>query len=341
MTDASLGRIAVVGAGIVGARTVRELLSPGSGGQPTNSGVVLVSRRADRLAQLGPIFGEQVQTLQADGLGPLPSDVNVVVIAREPGAHLDVAAAAVREGRHVVSVSDDPEDAEALLALGGAARDAGVVVLAGVAMAPGLSCVIARHSAAQLDHVDEIHIARAGAAGPACARQRLKALRGTAVDWRDGAYVRRPGFSGRELFWFPDPVGAQDCFRAALADPVLLVPAFPGVKRVTARIAATRRDRALAPLPVLLPPPPEGGPGALRVEVRGRSNGAQETVVHGVFDRPGVVASALAAVAATDLVLRMSPGSTGLGAVPGTVETLSELARRGVRVARFHGGAEN
>ncbi|MFM7064859.1 MAG: hypothetical protein ACKO04_15430, partial [Actinomycetes bacterium] len=244
---------------------------------------------------------------------------------------------AVRSGRHVVSVGDDPEDVEGLLLLSGAARDAGVALVAGVAMAPGLSCLLARHAADQLDSVDEIHVARDGVAGPACARQRLRALRGGAVDWRDGAYVRRPGFSGRELCWFPDPVGARDCYRASLADPYLLVPAFPGIGRVTARLAASRRDRALAPLPVLLPPTAEGGPGALRVEVRGDLAGARETIVHGVFDRPGIVASALAAVVATDVVGGLPPGAAGLAAVTDTVPLLAELARRGVRAARFDG----
>src|SRR5690606_16774886 len=115
------------------------------------------------------------------------------------------------------------------------------------AMSPGLSCLLVRHAAGTLDQVDEIHVSRHGAAGPACARQRLRALRGTAVDWRDGAWVRRPGFSGRELSWFPDPIGARDCYRADLAEPALLVPSFPGVQRVTARLAASRRDRAFAP----------------------------------------------------------------------------------------------
>lgn len=339
MTAPGRGRVAVVGAGIVGARTVRELLGPGADGAPTNEGVVLVSRRGSRLGELAPVYGPAVTTVRADGLPDLPADVGVVVVAREAGAHLAVAEAALRSGRHVVSVTDDPDDVEGLLALSGTAREHGVALVAGVAMAPGLSCVLARHAAAQLDEVAEVHVARDGVAGPACARQRLRALRGTAVDWRDGAYVRRPGFSGRELCWFPDPVGARDCYRAALADPLLLVPAFPGVERVTSRLAATRRDRALAPVPVLLPPPAEGGPGALRVEVRGVRDGARETVVHGVFDRPGVVASALAAVVATGVVADLPPGATGLAGAAGTVPLLAELARRGVRVARFEGSA--
>jgi hypothetical protein len=139
-----------------------------------------------------------------------------------------------------------------------------VSVVAGATMSPWLSCLLAAHGATLLDRVDEVHVARHGVAGPACARQRLRALRGTALDWRDGEWVRRPGFSGRELNWFPDPIGGRDCYRAELAEPLLLRPVLPDAQRVTARLTASRRDRALAPFPVLLPPPVEGGLGAIQ-----------------------------------------------------------------------------
>ena len=74
---------------------------------------------------------------------------------------------------------------------------------------------------------------------------------------------------GRELSFFPDPIGGADCYRASLPDGLLLVPAFPGVERVTARLAATRRDRFTASLPMLRRPHTEGRIGGLRVEGAG------------------------------------------------------------------------
>src|SRR6185503_9282638 len=149
------------------------------------------------------------------------------------------------------------------------------------------------------DTIDEIHVARVGTGGPACARQHHEALGGTAIDWREGGYIERAGGSGRELCWFPDPVGANDCYRAALPDSLLLVNAFTGVERVTARRAATRRDRFTARLPMLRRPHPEGGPGAVRVEVRGRRGTSRDVRVLGVMDRPAVAAGAVAALTAT------------------------------------------
>ena len=121
---------------------------------------------------------------------------------------------------------------------------------------------------------------------------------GQALDWRDGGWQRRAAGSGRELCWFPDPIGAEDCYRAELPDALLLVPAFPGVERVTARLAATRRDRFSAHLPMLRKPHPEGLVGAVRVEVRGRRAGRSEVLVLGALDRPAVAAGATAALAA-------------------------------------------
>ncbi len=338
MTDR--GRIAVVGAGIVGVRVARELLTPGAhvGGA---AGVVVSTRRSERRDQLSRSFGAGAEVVldRSTGASQLPDDVAVVVIARAAGEHLDLARELLAAGRHVVSTSDDPDEVTGLLALDGLARSMDRTAVLGVGMSPGLSCLLVAHASTLLDTVDEVHVARHGVAGPACARQRLRALRGTALDWRDGVWVRRPGFSGRELNWFPDPVGARDCYRAELAEPLLVQPAFPTAQRVTARLAASRRDRALAPFPVLLPPPDEGGVGAVRVELRGACNGVRTTVVYGALDRPATAAGAVAAVAATEVLGGMfSAGATGLAATDRALPMLVELARRGVRAATFEGG---
>jgi hypothetical protein len=187
--------------------------------------------------------------------------------------------------------------------------------------------------------VDEIHIAKSGTGGPACARQHHRALGRGAIDWRDGSWDARPGGSGRELCWFPDPIGPQDCYRAELPDALLVVPAFPGVRRVTSRVSATRRDRLTARLPMLWPTDPEGGPGAVRVEVRGRSDGRGSVLVYGAMDRPAVAAGAVAAVACRFIVEGSLKrfGSAGLAESVDSLAFLSELARRGVRAAVFEG----
>jgi hypothetical protein len=179
-----------------------------------------------------------------------------------------------------------------------------------------------------------------GTGGPACAHQHHRALGGSSIDWRDGGWQRRPAGSGRELCWFPDPVGAADCYRAGLPDALLLVNALGPVERATARLAATRRDRLTSRLPMLRRPHPEGTVGAVRAEVRGRVEGGYETVVYGAFDRPGVAAGAVAAVAAVAAVrgeLGIAPGAHGLAASTRARDLLAELAIRGVKAAAFTG----
>ena len=164
--------------------------------------------------------------------------------------------------------------------------------------------------------------------------------RAPALDWRDGGWAAAAGGgSGRELCWFPDPVGAEDCYRAALPDALLLVPAFPGVERVTARMAATRRDRLTARLPMLRPPHPEGGPGAVRVEVRGRRGRGRDVRVLGAMDRPAVAAGAVAALAAVGAAQgRLArAGAAGLAELVDPVRSSRAAPGAGVKAAVFRG----
>jgi hypothetical protein len=189
-------------------------------------------------------------------------------------------------------------------------------------------------------------VAKHGTGGPACARQHHLSLGGWALQWYDGAWVERPAGSGRELCWFPDPVGGLDCYRAALPDSVLLLPAFAGagVSRITARMSATRRDRLTSRIPMLRKPHAEGMIGAVRVEVRGRRGPATDVRVLGAIDRPAVAAGAVAAVAVGWAVDgRLGNGGGGAGGlaslVPEPAAFLRELADRGVRAAVFEGAA--
>lgn len=326
-------RAAVFGAGAVGARAARQLAST-----PEVGAVLVHDTDAAHAATIVAAIGERAELHR----GPEPAEVDVVVVAGEPGEHLAIARRHLAAGVAVVSTSDRLEDVRALLDLDAEAGERGRAVVVGAGFGPGLSCVLAEHAAARFDVVDEVHIARSGTGGPACARQHHRALAGQALDWREGAWLQRPAGSGRELCWFPDPVGAQDCYRAALPDALLLVPAFASAERITARVAATRRDRLTARLPMLRPPHPEGGPGAVRVEVRGRRGGELDTRVLGAMDRPAVAAGAVAALAAVEVAAgRVAAGSGGLAGRVDPLAFLTELAKRGVRAAAFEGASAN
>ena len=325
-------RAVVVGAGAVGARAARQLQS--SDGLES---LVVVDVDADRAQAVAASLGEPARAVSWSRQVLEGADA---VVLTQPGGHRAHAEAALELGVHVVSVTDAVEEVRALLDLDPEARERGLSVVVGAGFSPGLSCLLARHAAAAFASVEEVHVAKVGTGGRACARQHHAALSGDALDWRDGAWARRSGGSGRELCWFPDPLGGRDCYRAALPDALLLVPAFPGVRRVTARVAATRRDRLTARLPMMRPPHVEGVLGAVRVEVRGRRGTSYDVQVLGALDRPavacGTVAAVAAGLAAEGRLAR--PGAAGLGELVGeTVPVLQDLARRGVRAAVFEG----
>ena len=322
----------MVGTGAVGARAARQLL--------TADGVDelrLVDLNAGHVGALASSLGPPAA---AGAWDPGTLSAGDVVVLAVPGNHGALARAALARGASVVSTADSVAGVRELLDLDGEARSAGATVVVGAGFAPGYTCVLARHAASGFDVVDEVHVAKAGTGGPACARQHHGALTEEAVDWRDGAWAVRRGGSGRELCWFPEPLGALDCYRAGLPDALVLVPAFPGVRRVTARMAASRRDRLTARLPMLRQPHPEGLLGAARVEVRGRRGPVTDVRVLGALDRPAIAAGAVAGLAAVwALDGRLArPGAGGLGELVGEpVPFLAELARRGVRAAAFEG----
>lgn len=326
--------VLLVGAGAVGARAARQLAS--------TEGVerlVVRDTDGDRAAAVCASLGAIAET---DGAEPgADATVDAVLLCGPHGTHVQAATAHLRQGRPVVSCSDDLVDVTGLLELGAESRERRVPVIVGAAFSPGLSCVLAAHGAETFDSVEEIHVARLGTGGPACARQHHRALGRRVLEWQDHGWRRRPPGSGRELCWFPDPVGAADCYRAELADPVLLTRAFRGASRVSARLAATRRDRLTGRLPMLRPPHPEGATGAIRVELRGRRGHARESLVLGAIDRPAVAAGAVSALAvlaaASGNVRRFDAG--GLAELVEPLPFLLDLARRGVRAATFEGTA--
>lgn len=326
-------RITVVAAGAVGGRAARQLLS--SDGVDA---VTLAAPESGRRAVVARSLGPNVEVSEWSGALARRSDA--VVIAAPGRHHARIARQALEADAHVISTADAVPAVRGLLELDGLARERERHLVVGAGFAPGLTCVLARHGASDLETVEEIHVARLGTGGPECARQHHRALAGEAFDWRDGSWIERRSGSGRELCWFPDPVGGKDCYRAELPDPLLIVPAFPGIKRVTARQAASRRDRLTSRLPMLRPPHPEGTIGAVRVEIRGRRGAMSDVRVLGAIDRPAVGAGIIAAVAslwACDGKFA-TVGAGGLAQLLSeTVPFLAELSHRGVKAAVFEG----
>jgi hypothetical protein len=317
--------ILLIGSGIVGGRIARMAESETARESASGSGLLTV-----------------VDSPRSISLATGPRDPRRVVILATGGSHLSMAAEALTAGQSVVSVADSPAEVAELSSLDELARASGATIVVGAAMSPGCSGLLARYLADSLARCDEIHIAAHATGGPACARQHHRALAGTAASFFEGEWVEQPAGTGRELCWFPEPVGAHDCYRAEMSDPILLHSVFPEVRRISARMSATRRDRLTSRLPMLRTPHDEGGIGALRVEARGvNAAGERVTSIAGIAEFVGAAAAATA-LAFAHAIGRgaIPPGAVVAGSAElPTVPLLKAIARYGIRLQEFSGVA--
>lgn len=310
--------IGVIGKGVVGGRAIRLLRS--------KENVTVTEPPSSHRKRLRPYL----RTLRQ------PS-IDVLILATPQ--QVSTAAQYLSQGVSVVTTADSLSEVENLLALDSLAKTNGASLILGATFSPGLSCLLAVKAASGFQLVEEIHVNRAGAGGRACAKSYHRSLRQRAIEWYDGSWRTRSGGSGRELCWFPDPIGPVDCCRAGLPEPLLLQAVYPRARRIVARRAARRQDRWTSNFPMLMPPPAEGGVGAVRVEVRGSQDGEPSQTVLGAVAKPGAAAAAVAVEAAVRLASGelVVQGATGLAGLVDPHSMLKAVRAHGVSFWSYEG----
>ncbi len=322
----------VIGAGAVGTKVAQQLLSSN-----TVDKIILRDTSPEKLGLASKTLGNRVEVEHFPFSQNM--DADLVIVASPRGTQLEAVKKAVSLRRPTVVVSDGLSETVSILSLEKEAFEFGVPVVVGTGFAPGLSCVLTAYGKTLLEKTEEIHVSKMGTGGPACALVHHRALSRMSFGWREDKWDKRLGGSGRELLWFPEPVGPQDCYHAALSDPILLHNAFPEVSRISAKMAATRRDRFTAFFPMLSPPHNEGGVGAIRVELRGSNNGVQENIVLGVSEHPALAAASVTALTSEYILkqkINLNHMST-LALIVEPSEFLSELTKRSIAVEIFEG----
>ena len=322
----------VIGAGAVGTKVAQQLLSSN-----TVDKIILRDTAPEKLGLASKTLGNRVEVEHFPFSQNM--DADLVIVASPRGTQLEAVKKAVSLRRPTVVVSDGLSETVSILSLEKEAFEFGVPVVVGTGFAPGLSCVLTAYGKTLLEKTEEIHVSKMGTGGPACALVHHRALSRMSFGWREDKWDKRLGGSGRELLWFPEPVGPQDCYHAALSDPILLHNAFPEVSRISAKMAATRRDRFTAFFPMLSPPHDEGGVGAIRVELRGSNNGVQENIVLGVSEHPALAAASVTALTSEYILkqkINLNHMST-LALIVEPSEFLSELTKRSIAVEIFEG----
>ena len=328
-----MSTVLLVGVGALGARAGRQL-----GATRGIDRILVADRRADRAEALRKFLGAKAETVEWSARRPLPPGVDAVACALPAGDDVPLVIAAIESGVPIATSGDNQESIATLLRLNDEALASGVAVLAGCGLAPGLSDVLAAHAATLLDSVDEIHVSRAGVAGPdsEASMRRLHSERPHEVIGGALSEVRRR--STHELIWFPEPVGDKECELSG-AGVALLHKSFPSADRITVR-AVEPEPRSTG---WFRRNDPGDNWGATRVEVWGRIGNARVPVIYGSVGRTATIGGAVLGVATALLVGalpeigRAQPGVSGLAGCVVPEAFLAELDRRGISAAKFEG----
>lgn len=355
--------------GAIGRRVAGELAR-----EPSIDRLVVTARTREPADKLASILGsERISSEVLDLNDPrrlvqLAREVDVVVCAAGPhyNFEIDAVRAVIDAGTHYVSLCDDQPVTERIAAMNNAARDAGVTVISGCGMSPGLTNLLVAYAADEMDEVDEIDIAIASSSadspGVGTRIHFFAQMSQPAPAISDHGTEAVPAGTSPRLVYFPDPVGWVETFRSGHPEIDTMPGVYPGLRSLRYRVGlteraamdvvrasaaagllATERQRLLMlrmadPVrPVLESLPPRGAPWtAARVDVRGRSSGRPTTISLAVVDHLTNLATIPLVTAATTV----GNGDIRSGVlVPERAfnarSFLTTVAEHGIRVARL------
>jgi saccharopine dehydrogenase-like NADP-dependent oxidoreductase len=364
-------RIAVIGAGDSASRRLSANLLER---EPSLS-LLVIDADAGRAQDLAASLDAQRCTSagMGTGAGSLASavagvDAALGFLGSDTDLEVLVASGAIEAKVPYMSACEMAPAVEALLGLDEAAQEAGSIVVPGFGWTPGVTNLLARLGAEALDEVRSIRVAwMSSAIGEGTEATTLRAVRsfsGSVAVFEDGGWHRKPGGTGDETVFFPEPLGWRKVHLCSGAEVLTLPRSIPGVRNVVvmagvSEVVADRLARGLSGLFPLAPSrrrerlaaltrpllPAAGrlrGSGArtwaaARVDVRGIRDGTETVRTFGVLDQPANLAVAPLEAAA----LMLATGEIkGRGVLPpeqsiDPAAFFPRLGALGVRVARL------
>ena len=178
----------------------------------------------------------QVDVQDHDALVRLMRGFDVVCNLAGPNYRnaVSVAQAAIGAGVSLVDVSDDWEATLQILDLHPDAMRAGITMLVGLGASPGVTNILARYGANQLDRVEEVRTSwimrGSDAGGPALAAHLLYSLPVRAFYYEDGTmHEVRPFVDGKEVIEYPE-LGAVEVTHIGHPEPFTLSRYIDGVR---------------------------------------------------------------------------------------------------------------
>jgi saccharopine dehydrogenase-like NADP-dependent oxidoreductase len=225
----NMGRTAVKT--ILEMGNVDELIVADSDAVRTNS---FVGETKDRRVRARVIDVTDTEALEA-----LMGEADVVMNTIGPYYRFGVpiVQAAIKTGRHYTDINDDYRPTEEVLKMDDQARTADITALIGIGASPGLTNILARHAANQLDTVDYIQTAWGSTGGVLEPRSRIRAQpQGERIDaatvhflncaswkiplFRDGKFIEVLPLEDGEEVTFPN--GKGFFYYIGHAEPVTL-----------------------------------------------------------------------------------------------------------------------
>ena len=158
-----------------------------------------------------------------------------------------VTDAAIAAGVHMVDLGSYYADTLEQLTRHEAAERAGCRIVPGCGVAPGLTNVIARLGADELDAVESVrmysYITHPMWTSPGIVVTRFDASSGTSVVYEDGEIVERPSFGDEEHIVFPEPYGEQEVHLVPHPEAITL-PRYIDVENVVFKVGYTEDENA-------------------------------------------------------------------------------------------------
>ncbi|MCR4407084.1 MAG: saccharopine dehydrogenase NADP-binding domain-containing protein [Anaerolineae bacterium] len=351
------------GCGDMGSHAVRDLLAH------SEAHITIADYRQDKAQALASELGERVKGVFVDAEDPASlhsvlQGADVAVGCIGPFYHFapKMARAAIRARVNYVDICDDWGPIEEVFGLDAEAKQAGITLLCGMGWTPGITNVMARAGADELDKVDDIKIYWAGgaedAAGLAVVMHVFYAVTGDVPTYKDGTWIKVPASSGKEVVEFAGALGKVEVFHCGHPEP-MTIPRYIKCQNVFLKGGLTPKwNNTLADVLVKLGLSKshqsivrtskiiyklEGliGAGGIpfsgaRVDVVGRKNGEPRTISYAVTDKMGRLTGVPVSIGA--LMLAQGTISTkGVVAPEGCIEPESffaELAKRGIRIEK-------
>ena len=218
------------------------------------SGLVIGARHLDAAQRVATALGDKatavhIDATQEERLTSLAAECDLLLNTSGPYAQtlLPAIRAAMRSRTHYCDLLEDGQDAEKVLALDAQAQTAGITALIGIGVFPGLTNLLAKHAATQLEQIEELRVCivltireprqrlaamRASGRISASWESMLAAASGSPRIYREGYWVDLEALPAGVEVEMP-PRRSVTAYPIRLSEAITLPRYLPGVRTVS------------------------------------------------------------------------------------------------------------